>query len=246
MSNLGMYQLFPYTPISCNINTNNTFSTIDIEYPWGTDYLSLKPSWDISKPHKSIWIPDHYNKLFYFYFVYRFNKSKYQNDNEKIYSDIQPFIEKKQQQRYNDTKNLKNSDSSSSSSSSIIEEYENNNKKNEPKTRMCHSWLSGCYMGDNCSFAHSIEDLLKYYYTEKAIQYYEQKFNQKININRYSGLCRDISISKCSTEGCVDYMKNKSIGITSTEDYINTSPNCIIMCKTCDKCIDTIPIYLFI
>lgn len=117
------------------------------------------------------------------------------------------------------------------------------------KTKMCSHWLSGCYMGDRCSYAHRLEDLFKPFYTEGMIQFYQSRIILEIDRVYMTRLCKEICDLTCGDPNneCLflsnSSMSNKEIQIHLPSRYGNM-PHCTVTCKTC-KTVKRIEIYSF-
>lgn len=118
------------------------------------------------------------------------------------------------------------------------------------KTRMCSRWLSGCYLGDRCPFAHRTEDLFKPFYTPEMIDFYEQMIGLQIDDKHMSRLCKDIFDLTCedSKGECLFFgnnsMSNKRLQIHLPTHQCKMMPHCTVTCNTCQH-VKKIDIYSF-
>lgn len=89
------------------------------------------------------------------------------------------------------------------------------------KTQMCYHWLSGCYMGDRCPYAHRVEDLFHPYYASEVPR-----------------VCKEICSTVCEDpeEECLFFgnnsMSNKLIQVHMPKHFTRI-PYCSVTCKKC-------------
>lgn len=120
------------------------------------------------------------------------------------------------------------------------------------KTKMCGRWLSGCYMGDRCPFAHRTEDLFRRFYEPEMIGFYQSMIGLEIDASYMARLCKDIVDLSCQNpeggEVCLFFgntsMGNKEIQIHMPHHSSRMMPHCTVTCKTC-KHAKRVDIYSF-
>lgn len=116
------------------------------------------------------------------------------------------------------------------------------------KTKMCGRWLSGCYMGDRCPFAHRTEDLFRRFYEPEMIGFYQSMIGLEIDANYMARLCKDIFDLSCEATACLFFgntsMGNKEIQIHMPHHSSRMMPHCTVTCKTC-KHVKRVDIYSF-
>ena len=115
------------------------------------------------------------------------------------------------------------------------------------KTHMCARWLSGCYLGDRCQYAHHVEDLFKPFYTQEMIAFYQRMIKLDINSSYMTRLCKEICDNKCENEDCLFFnntsMSNKRLQV-HMPSHSSMIPYCTITCNTC-KSLKRVEIYSF-
>lgn len=222
------------------------------------DGKSLRPSFDLNQPLRSIWLPEMVNIIHYREWMTKLRRDIHGSGDIKICcSDIQPYMKTKHVLNNNNEDKI-HSKSLIVNKSTKKQQYNHGNNEEENitntisltklKTKMCSSWLTvGCHLGNNCEFSHTLEDLIKQYYTKDIIDAIEAN-NVTIDMGGYNQLCREIHIMYCTNEGCKsignDNMKNKAVTIYGLNSY-NTLPYCIILCKSCGYLLSKSYIYTF-
>jgi hypothetical protein len=129
--------------------------------------------------------------------------------------------------------------------------------------QLCYGWLSPCINYTECPFAHSLDDLLRDFYTEETMQaveafyatqtqpYYQagvyQQQRARLDRKRFIYLKRELSTCACEAINCPmrgnDHMKNKTIQVL-TDPCRPVIHYCTVTCKMCTNMMRTfLPIY---
>lgn len=130
----------------------------------------------------------------------------------------------------------------------VAQPHHTQNKPIILKTKLCYNWISGCYRGDSCIFAHSVEALVSPFYEKSLLAMYESGMYVKLDEKRLLYLCKEIREMTCRdyNEKCTFYnnnsMSNKRMHLCIDESH-SVMPYCVVGCKSCHY-INAIPIYV--
>lgn len=117
------------------------------------------------------------------------------------------------------------------------------------KTMMCRNWLSGCYHGDRCIYAHRLEELFVPFYHKEMIDYFQANIVLEIDRAYLTRLCKSICDWQCGDPNgeCLfrenTSMRNKTIEL-HVPSYANQMPYCTVTCNHC-KISRRVDIYSF-